>query len=85
MQNFMECKRREQDLKLPQAGQQSSQQEGAKTKDIKEEEVSQSKSGKGDLRLAPAKPPKPMGMVIRTKTPDALQKLHQEQLDKLKK
>ena len=85
LQNIMERKRRERDLKLQQAGQQSSKQEAEKTMDIKEEEVSQSHSGKGDLRLTFAKPPKPMGMVMHTKTPDVLQELHQQQLDKLKK
>ena len=85
MQNIMERKHREQDLKLQQAGQQSSKQEVEKTTHIKEEEVSQSKSSKGDLRLAPAKPHKPMGMIMHTKTPNVLQELHQQQLNKLKK
>ena len=80
----MECKHRERDLKLQQACQQSSKQEAKKTTAVKEE-VSQKKSGKGDLRVTPAKPPKPMDVVLHAKTRDALQEMHQQQLDKLKR
>ena len=69
MQTIMERKRRERDLKLQQAGQQSSKQEAEKTTAVKDEEVSQKKSGKGDLRVTPAKPPKPMDVVMHAKTP----------------
>ena len=85
LQNIMKCKHREQDLKLQQAGQQSSKQAAESTTDVKDEEVSQQILGKGDLRVTPAKPPKPMGMVMHTKTLDVLQELHQQQLEKLKK
>ena len=79
LQTIMERKRRERDLKLQQQGQQLSKQ-GAK-----EEEVSQVQTERADLRVTPAKPPKPMGTVMHAKSFDALQELHQKQLDKLKK
>ena len=38
-----------------------------------------------DLRVTLAKPPKPVDAVLHAKTLDALQELHQQQLDKLKR
>ena len=52
---------------------------------VKEEEVSQKKPAKVDLRVTPAKPPKPVDVVLHVKTQDSLQELHQQQVDKLKR
>ena len=85
MQTIMERKRKERELKLQATGQHFSKQEPEKQPLVKEEEVSQKKPAKVDLRVTPAKPPKPVDVVLHGKTQDSLQELHQQQVDKLKR
>ena len=85
LQTIMERKRKERELKLQATSQHSSKQESEKKPTVKEEEVSQKKPAKFDLRVTSVKPPKPVDMVLHAKTQDSLQELHQQQADKLRR